>query len=93
MGTQRAQFEPFAWSLTKERIGQELQERYLVPQELPLQLLTVVWKLDAIGAKRAGWLSTLDAIEGTRLFRACNKRLRSLHGMRSITYPKTEISF
>jgi hypothetical protein len=41
------EYEPFAWWLTRERIGQDLRERYAVAQELPQRLLAVVRKLDA----------------------------------------------
>jgi hypothetical protein len=33
------EYEPFAWWLTRERIGQDLRERYGVAQELPPRLL------------------------------------------------------
>jgi len=35
MATERAHKEPFAWWLTKLRIGQDLRERYPVLRELP----------------------------------------------------------
>jgi hypothetical protein len=47
MSTQRAHYEPFAWWLTRERIGQDLRERYPALQELPSRLLALVEKLDA----------------------------------------------
>jgi hypothetical protein len=34
-----AEYEPFALWLTRERIGQDLRERYAVPQEVPPRLL------------------------------------------------------
>jgi hypothetical protein len=40
--------EPFAWWLTRERIGQDLRERYVVAQELPPDLLALLKKLDAV---------------------------------------------
>jgi hypothetical protein len=93
MGTQRAQFEPFAWSLTREQIGQGLRERYPLLPEMPLQLLAAVWKLDTAEAShladKRGWLRKLDAIEGSKLFRACSKRVRSLPMMRSSTSSET----
>ena len=46
MATQSAQFEPVAWWSTRNRIGQDLRERYEVPKELPRKLLTLVRKLD-----------------------------------------------
>ncbi len=75
MSTQRAQYEPFAWWLTRERIGQDLRERYPALEELPPRLLALVRKLDLSQGKRpSGWLSKLDAMEGDRLLRACKKR-------------------
>ena len=38
---------PFAWWLARERIGQDLRDRYAVAQELPPRLLALVRKLDA----------------------------------------------
>jgi len=51
MPKERAQYEyePFAWWLTREQIGQDLRERYSVPQELPPPLLALVRKLNADG--------------------------------------------
>ena len=51
MPKERAQYEyePFAWWLTREQIGQDLRERYSVPQELPPRLLALVRKLNADG--------------------------------------------
>jgi len=42
------EYEPFAWWLTRERIGRDLRERYVVAQELPPRLLALVRKLDAV---------------------------------------------
>ena len=42
------EYEPFAWWLTRERIGQDLRERYAVAQELPPSLITLDKKLDAV---------------------------------------------
>jgi len=42
------EYEPFAWWLTRERIGQDLRERYAVAQELPPRLLALFRKLDAV---------------------------------------------
>ena len=42
------EYEPFAWWLTRERIGQDLRERYAVAQELPPHLLALVRELDAV---------------------------------------------
>ena len=42
------EYEPFAWWLTRERIGQDLRERYAVAQELPPRLLALVRKIDAV---------------------------------------------
>jgi hypothetical protein len=88
MGTQRAHYEPFAWWLTRERIGQDLRERYPALQELPSRLLTLVRKLDAVLGNQLpqdqlpqeaprNWLRKLVAIEGDQLLRACRKRLES----------------
>ena len=41
------EYEPFAWWLTRERIGQDLRERYAVAQELPPRLLALVKILHA----------------------------------------------
>jgi hypothetical protein len=46
MVTLRADYELFAWWLTRERIGQDLRERYLMPEGLPTQLLKLAEKLD-----------------------------------------------
>jgi hypothetical protein len=46
MATQSAQFEPVAWWWTRNRIGQDLRERYGVPKELPPKFLSLVRKLD-----------------------------------------------
>jgi hypothetical protein len=42
------EYEPFAWWLTRERIGQDLRECYVVAQELPPHLLALLKKLDAV---------------------------------------------
>jgi hypothetical protein len=42
------EYEPFAWWLTRERIGQDLRERYAVAQELPPHLLVLLKELDAV---------------------------------------------
>jgi hypothetical protein len=88
MGTQSAPYEPFAWWLARERIGQDLRERYAVPQEAPLRLLAPVRKLgDGLEGNQfheettpgaASLLKRLDAIEGNELFRACRTRMRAL---------------
>jgi hypothetical protein len=81
MGTQRAHYEPSAWWLTRECIGQNLR-RYSLPQDLPIELPAAVWKLDTLETNRvaqraSSWLSKLDAIEGNQLLRACRTRLRA----------------
>ena len=53
MATQRAHYEPFAWWLTRERIGHELHERYPVLQELPPRLLTLVRKLGPVDSNQS----------------------------------------
>ena len=88
MGTQSAPYEPFAWWLARERIGQDLRERYAAPQEAPPRLLALVRKLggDSEGNQfheettpdAPSLLSKLDAIEGNQLLRACRTRLRAL---------------
>ncbi len=81
MSTQRAEYEPFAWWLTRERIGQDLRERYPALQELPPRLLALVGKLNASQGNQSpketpsGWLSKLDAMEGDHLLRPRKKRL------------------
>ena len=47
MSKQRAQDEAFAWWLTRERIAQDLRQRYPALKELPPRLLALVEKLDA----------------------------------------------
>jgi hypothetical protein len=42
------EYEPFAWWLTRERIGQDLRERYAVAQGLPPRLIALFRKLDAV---------------------------------------------
>ncbi len=84
MATLRAHYDPFAWGLTRERIGQKLRERYPVLKELPPRLLTLVSKLDAAESNQSpqdassGWLKKLDAVEGNQLLRACRRRLGPL---------------
>ena len=65
-------YEGLTWWFVREQIGQGLSERYQVPKELPLKLLALVRKLQAIESKspRARTLiGTLDAIEGNYLKR------------------------
>jgi hypothetical protein len=72
MATQCAQFEPVAWSLTRESIGQSLRELYEVSKELPPKLLALVRKLDAVEDNRLSkrsLIGKLDAIEGNYLCR------------------------
>ena len=83
MVTLRADYEPLACLLTRERIGQDLRQRYLLPEELPPRLLRLAKKLDAVLGNqlpqeaRRNRLRKLDAIEGDQLLRACRKRLES----------------
>jgi hypothetical protein len=79
---EHAQYEPFAWWLIRERVGQDLRERYdPVSKELPPRLLALVKKLGAIENDRLAQetspslLRKLDAVEGNQLLRACRKRL------------------
>jgi hypothetical protein len=72
MATLCAQFEPVAWSLTRESIGQDLRKLYEVPTELPPKLLALVSKLAAVegSSPRSGTLlKKLAVIEGKYLFR------------------------
>ena len=85
---EQTQYEPFAWWLTRERIGEDLRKRYPEPQELPRRLLTLTRKLDDTvegDGLLQEWspslltlVSKLDAIEGNQLLRACRRRLRAL---------------
>jgi hypothetical protein len=45
----RARYEPFAWWLTRERIGQELKEQFQPPREMSPRLLAL---LDELNEKR-----------------------------------------
>ena len=47
-----AQNDPFAWWLTRERIGRDLRERYPAAQELSPRLLKLVRKLDGAESNR-----------------------------------------
>ena len=88
MGMRRADFEPFAWWLARERIGTDLREYYAASRELPSQILALIERLgDAVEGEQfreesssdaPSLLSKLDAIEGNQLLRACRKRLRAL---------------
>jgi hypothetical protein len=42
------EYEPFAWWLTGQQIGQDLRKRYAVAQELPPHLFALVKELDAV---------------------------------------------
>ena len=60
------------WSFVTEQIGQGLRNHYEVPKELPLKLLALVRKLQAIEGKSPSartLIGTLDAIEGNYLRR------------------------
>jgi hypothetical protein len=46
MPKERAQYEPDAWWRTRNKIAQDLRERYEVPKELPPKLRALVRKLD-----------------------------------------------
>ena len=41
-------YEGLTWSLVREQIGHGLRERYQVSKELPLKLLALIRKLEAI---------------------------------------------
>jgi hypothetical protein len=79
MVTLRADHEPFAWW---ERIGQDLRQRYSVPEELPPPLLRLAKLHVVVGDQLPqeaprNWLRKLDAIEGNQLLHACKKRMES----------------
>ena len=86
MGTQNAQYEPFAWWLARERIGSDLREYYAAPRELPSEILALIERLGATvegdpfreksTPDRPSLLRKLDAIEGNQLLRTCRTRLR-----------------
>ena len=88
MGMQRADFEPFAWWLARERIGADLRESFAASQELPSPIRVLVERLgDAVegdpfreepSSDAPSLLNKLDAIEGNQLLRACRTRLRAL---------------
>jgi hypothetical protein len=77
MATQSARFEPFAWWLTREGIGQVLRKRYAVPNELPPRLAALISKLGTVESNQSQELSPrsrtligkLDVIEGNYLSR------------------------
>jgi hypothetical protein len=82
MAAYGAHFDPFAWWLARERIGQGLRERYPVLQDLPAGLSTVVEKLASSDSPQqvpSTWLQKLDAVEGNQLLRGCRKHLRGQH--------------
>jgi hypothetical protein len=83
MGMQRADFEPFAWWLSRERIGTDLRDRYAASRELLSRILmgdVVEGDQFREGSSPGSplLLSKLDAIEGNQLLRACRTRLRAL---------------
>ena len=88
MGMQRADFEPFAWWLARERVGTDLRDHYAASRELPSQMLALVERLgDGVKSEQfreesppdpPSLLSKLDSIEGNQLLRACRTRLRFL---------------
>jgi hypothetical protein len=56
----------------RERIGHGLRERYEVPKELPLKLLALVRRLDAVEdnqLSKRSLIGKLDAVEGNYLSR------------------------
>jgi hypothetical protein len=53
MATQRADHEPFAWWLARERIGQGLRGRYPVLQDLPAGLLMLIEELATTSERRS----------------------------------------
>ena len=74
MGTQSAPYEPYAWWLTRNHIGQDLRKLYEVPRQLPPKLLALVRKLDVVEGNQLSphsrtLLKKLDVIEGKYLCR------------------------
>ncbi len=68
----RSFYGGLTWSSVRELIGEELRERYQVPNKIPAKLLALIRKLEAIENKspRARTLiATLDAVEGYYLRR------------------------
>ena len=60
------------WSFVRELISQGLRERYQVPNELPVKLLALIRKLEAIESKSPRsrtLIGTVDAVEGYYLRR------------------------
>jgi hypothetical protein len=47
---QSAHYERLAWQLTRQGIGQELRQRYAVPQDLPHRLATLLGEFDKVEA-------------------------------------------
>jgi hypothetical protein len=47
MSNDRPAYEHYAWPFLDEWVTRELRARYLPPEELPLNLLRVLWRLDA----------------------------------------------
>jgi hypothetical protein len=56
------------WGFIREEIGRGLRERYQVPNELPIQLLALVRKLEGVESNQSPCARTLigklDTIEG-----------------------------
>jgi hypothetical protein len=48
----RAHYDLLAWQLARQGIGQELRQRYPVPQELPHRLVSLIGQFDAAEARR-----------------------------------------
>lgn len=87
MPSYRAVYGESAWCLTREVIGQELRNLYGLPTQLSPRLLALARELATIETSPlAKELPTalhtlvrrLDALEGERLLRRCNQRLRDL---------------
>lgn len=78
MAAHGATYEPFAWWLAREGIGQGLRERYPVLQDLPDGLLMLVESLASNESSQqpsSTWVRKLDIVEGNQLLRRCRKRL------------------
>jgi hypothetical protein len=67
MAAYGAHYEPSAWRLARERIGQGLRERYPIVPDLPAGLLMPAEKLvssESAQPMPSPWLRKLDALEG-----------------------------
>ena len=67
MPKERLGYEPFAWWLTRQQIGRCLRRDYVVAQELPPRLLTLVKKLETVEGNQLSQtlVGKPDVIEGS----------------------------